>query len=164
MRFARVGDDQWDIVAWLWQAFRNDLAPVVDGFPYADGRYRHDRLADYPGPDREGWLAWSPHPNTGEAAPVAFALVSGIGTLEQAMAEFFVVPAARRGGTGRRLAAHVLAQHPGRWCVAFQDGNPVAGRFWRTVFTEAYGDGWVETEEPVPGRPDVAPDHWIRTT
>jgi len=164
VRFARVADDQWEIVAWLWQAFRNDLAPVVDGFPYADGRYRHTALADYPAPDREGWLAWAPHPNTGELAPVGFATVSGIGTSEQALAEFFVVPAARRGGTGRRLAAHVLAQHPRPWSVAFQDGNASAGTFWRRVWTDAFGDEWTETEEPVPGKPDVPPDHWIRST
>jgi predicted acetyltransferase len=151
-------------VAWLWQAFRNDLAPVVNGLPYADGRYRHDRLEEYPGPEREGWLAWALHPNTGEPAPIGFSLVSGIGTPTQALTEFFVVPAARRGGAGRRLAAHVLACHPRPWSVAFQHDNPAAGHFWRAVFTEAFADGWTETEEPVPGKPDVSPDHWIRTT
>ena len=35
-----VTDDQWPIVAWLWQAFRHDLAPIVRGLPYADGRYQ----------------------------------------------------------------------------------------------------------------------------
>jgi hypothetical protein len=28
----------------------------------------------------------------------------------------------------------------------------------------ARGDGWVDAQEPVPGKPDIAPDHWIRTT
>jgi hypothetical protein len=59
----------------------------------------------------------------------------------------------------------VLAQRPGPWRVAFQDDNEAAGSFWRQVFTEAFGaDGWAETDEPVPNRPGVAPDHWIRTT
>ena len=163
VQFARVEDDQWEIVAWLWQAFRNDLAPVLNAFPYADGRYRHARLEEYPGPDREGWLAWDPHPNTGELAPTGFSLVSGIGTPAQALAEFFVVPAARRGGTGRQLAGHVLAQHPGPWTVAFQHDNEAAGRFWRAVFTTAFDDGWAETEERVPGKPHLPPDHWIRS-
>jgi hypothetical protein len=30
---------QWEIVAWLWQLFRHDLAVVVNGLPYEDGRY-----------------------------------------------------------------------------------------------------------------------------
>ena len=28
---------------------------------------------------------------------------------------------------------------------------------------EAWGDAWTETEEPVPDKPHVPPDHWIRT-
>lgn len=36
-----VAEDQWGIVAWLWQDFRHDLGTVVGGFPYADGRYQH---------------------------------------------------------------------------------------------------------------------------
>ena len=36
----RVGEDEWQIVAWLWQCFRHDLALVVSGLPYADGRYQ----------------------------------------------------------------------------------------------------------------------------
>lgn len=165
VRIAQVGDDQWEVVAWLWQAFRQDLAGgVVDGsFPYGDGRYNARQLADYPGPGREGWLAWSPHPRTGEDAPVGFALVRDIGTPDQALRQFFVVPAARRTGVGARLAAHVLAQHPPPWTVAFQDANAPATAFWRRVFAEAFGESWVESEEPVPGRPDVPPDHWLRT-
>jgi hypothetical protein len=57
-----VADDQWPIVAWLWQDFRHDVAPAVHGFPYADGRYQHALLDTYPGPDRAGYLAWSPQP------------------------------------------------------------------------------------------------------
>jgi predicted acetyltransferase len=161
----RVAPAEWDVVGWLWQAFRNDLAAVVgQSFPHADGRYQHEHLDAYPGPGRAGWLAWAPHPRLGVPAPVGFALVDAIGTPEQSLAEFFIVPAARRGGTGRRLASHVLAQHPAPWTVAFQHDNGAAGHFWRAVFTRTFGDGWVETEEAVPGKPDVPPDHWIRTS
>ena len=65
-----VGDDEWPVVGWLWQDFRHDLAPVVNGFPYADGRYGHERLDEYPKGDGAGYLAWAPHPNTGQEAPV----------------------------------------------------------------------------------------------
>jgi predicted acetyltransferase len=165
VRFAPVGDDQWEIVAWLWQAFRNDMAQVVSqSYPSPDGRYSTTPIDGYPGPGRDGWLAWAPHPRLGDEVPVAFALVSGIGTPEQALAHFFVVPAVRRTGLGRVFAAHVLAQHPAPWTVAFQHDNPGAGTFWRRVWTETYGERWTETEEPVPGKPDVPPDHWVRTT
>jgi predicted acetyltransferase len=165
VRFARVGDDQWEIVAWLWQAFRGDLARIVSqSYPYPDGRYNVRPLEGFPAPGREGWLAWAPHPQLDEDAPVGFALVDGVGTPDQLLAHFFVVSAARRTGVGRALAAHVLAQHPAPWTVAFQHDNTDAGPFWRRVWSDAFGDGWVETEEPVPGKPDVSPDHWIRTS
>ena len=159
-----VAEDQWSIVAWLWQAFRHDLAPVVQAFPYADGRYNHDWVDQYPGPGRAGYLAWSPHPNTGEDAPVAFALLKGLDGDRIEFASFFVVPVTRRGGLGRSVALDVIRRHPGAWEVAFQHDNADAGRFWRRVATEAWADGWTETEEQVPDRHAAPPDHWIRTT
>ena len=159
-----VGDDQWDIVAWLWQDFRHDLAPVVNGFPYADGRYQHAGLDGHPRPDGAGYLVWQPHPNTAEPSPVAFALVTGVGSGRCQLEALFVVPAARRGGLGRRLALDVIGRHPGAWEVGFQHDNLAAGEFWRAVAREVWDDAWAETEEPVPGKPDVPPDHWIRTT
>jgi len=159
-----VADDQWGIVAWLWQDFRHDLGAVVHGFPYADGRYRHEWLDEYPAPDRAGYLAWAPHPNTGEDAPVGFALVRGLDAGSRIMQAFFVVPAARRGGLGRRIALDVIDRHPGPWEIPFQHDNTGAGPFWRRVAEAAWPGAWAETEEPVAGKPDVPPDHWIRTT
>jgi predicted acetyltransferase len=95
---------------------------------------------------------------------VAFALAKGLDASRQELAAFFVVPAARREGLGRQFALDVIGRHPGAWAVGFQHDNLDARRFWRTVATAAWGEGWVETEEPVPGKPEVPPDHWIRTT
>ncbi len=61
------------------------------------------------------------------------------------------------------LAREVIGRHDGQWEIAFQHDNLSAGAFWRRVATAAWADGWAETTEPVPGRPDIAPDHWIRT-
>jgi predicted acetyltransferase len=158
-----VADDQWDVVAWLWQDFRHDVAPVVGGLPYADGRYQHAGLDGHPRADGAGYLVWLPHPHTGEDAPVAFATVTGIGSGRCGMQAFFVVPAARRAGLGRRFALDVIGRHPGAWEIGFQHDNVAAGRFWRVVATAAWGDAWAENEEPVPGKPDVPPDHWIRS-
>ena len=159
-----VADDEWGVVAWLWQDFRHDLGAVVHGFPYADGRYQHAWLDEYPRRDGAGYLVWQPHPNTGEDAPVAFATVRGVGSGTCTMQAFFVVPAARRGGLGRRFALDVIGRHQGAWEVPFQRDNARAAEFWRVVATDAWGDTWTETEEPVPAKPDVPPDHWIRTT
>jgi predicted acetyltransferase len=161
-----VADDEWALVAWLWQAYRSDLAPIVHGLPYADGRYAHGPLDTYPAGDRLGYLALRPHPNTGADAPVGFALVSGIGGERRHMDAFWTAPAARRGGLGRQLAAYVVIEHPGPWTIAFQHDNAAAAGFWRRVAAEhfgAEGEGWTEEQRAVPGRPDVPADHWIES-
>ncbi len=165
MEIERVHADQWGIVAWLWQAYRNDMAHMIpDSLPYPDGRYRHVPLDAHPrSPDHAGFLAWMPHPQADEPAPVGFALVKGITGERRAISGFWIAPGARRGGLGQRLALHAIAAYDGPWEIAFQHDNPGAGEFWRRVATACWGESWTETEEPVPGRPDVPPDHWIRT-
>lgn len=159
-----VGEDQWGIVGWLWQCFRHDLALIVSGLPYADGRYQARELATYPSPDRAGYLAWRPHPKTGEDAPVGFALVDGLTGNRRSLTAFWVAPTARRAGLGMQLALDVIARHPGPWAVAFQHGNHQAGVFWRRVADAAFGHGhWREDLRNVPGLPSAPADHWIET-
>ena len=158
-----VGSEQWPVVAWLWQAYRNDLSPVVGGFPRPDGRYNHTVLDGYPSEDGGGLLAWAPHPNTGEPAPVGFALVDGLCGARRSVAAFYVVPAGRRLGLGRCLALDLLSRYDGPWAIAFQHDNAAAGGFWRAVAGEAFGAAWHEEARAVPGKPHVPPDHWILT-
>ena len=54
----------------------------------------------------------------------------------------------------------MLGRHPGPWEIAFQRDNLAAGRFWRAIAGEAF-ETWTEEARPVPGKPDVPPDHWI---
>lgn len=157
-----VADDQWETVAWLWQLFRHDLAPIVHGLPYADGRYQARQLAGLPSPDTAGYLAWRPHPKTGVDAPVGFAVVDGLLGARRSMVGFWVAPVARRRGLGRLLAIDVLARHPGPWSIGFQHDNTAAGVFWRAVADVVAGPGrWSEVQRPVPGLPDVPPDHFV---
>lgn len=156
-----VRDEEWPVVAWLWQAYRADMAPVVHGLPYADGRFAHRPLDAYPAPDRAGWLLWSPHPNTGEPAPVGFALVSGLDAARRTVDGFWIASSVRRLGVGRAFALDVLRRYDGPWEIAFQHDNAPATRLWRTVATSLWGDAWTEEQRPVPQRPELAPDHWI---
>jgi predicted acetyltransferase len=163
VRVAPVSEDQWTIVGWLWQSFRHDLATVVNGFPYADGRYAHGELDGYPGPGKAGYLAWAPHPNLGQDAPIGFALVDDTDADVHFLTAFFVVPTVRRTGVGQGFAVDVIGRHPGGWRIGFQHDNVAAGAFWRAVAAEAFGKHWTETQVPVPGKPAVPPDHWIAT-
>jgi hypothetical protein len=69
-----------------------------------------------------------------------------------------------KAGTGRLAAGAIVAEHPGRWEVAFQEANAAATRFWRRVATEQAGRDWTEERRAVPGRPDLPPDAWISFT
>jgi hypothetical protein len=159
-----VDDGEWMVVAWLWQCFTHDLATIVSGLPYADGRYQTRGLPDGSSPDVAGYLAWRPHPKTREAAPIGFAIVEGLIQDRRSLAALWVAPVVRCEGVGRQLALDVLARHEGPWTVVFQHENVQAGRFWRQVADRAFGGGtWRELEKPVPGLADAAPDHWIET-
>lgn len=152
------------MLAWLWQCFRHDLALTVSALPYPDGRYQAQDLPHAPGDDYAAYVAWRPHPKTGEPAPVGFAVVDGLKEQRRGLAALWVAPAARRDGLGQQLALDVIGRHPGPWSIAFQHDNATAGRFWRRVAELAFGsDEWHEEERPVPHLPDVAPDHWIKS-
>lgn len=160
-----VADDEWDVVAWLWQLYRHDLATIVHELPYADGRYQHAWLDPLPDPDAAGYLAWTPHPNGGEA-PVGFAIVAGLTEPRRHILAFWTSPVLQRSGLGTRLALDAIGRHDGPWSIAFQCDNVGAGAFWRRVATAAFGTegaAWVEEARPVPGKPDLPPDHWIET-
>jgi predicted acetyltransferase len=160
-----VLDGQWDVVAWLWQLFRHDLATVVNGLPYADGRYQAAALERFPSPDGAGYLAWRPHPRSGQDAPVGFALVDGLEADRRRLLAFWVAPAVRRQGVGRALAAAVLARHEGPWSIGFQHENAGAAAFWREVSDAVFGAGrWREVRRPVPGLPDVPADHFVESS
>jgi predicted acetyltransferase len=147
----------------LWLLFRHDLSAFTGALPDHRGRYRDERLRAA----LAGDPAWAAHVLRLGEAPVGFALVRGLdgagpdgGT--RVLSAFFVVAAARRRGVGLAGALAVLAAHPGPWEVAFQDANAPAVAFWRRVATTIAGDAWSEERRPVPGRPELAPDVWIR--
>jgi predicted acetyltransferase len=147
-----------EALAHLWQLFRHDLSGTTGALPDRHGRYRDERLraalAGDPG--------WGSHLLRLGDAPAGFALVRGLGADVRVLSAFFVVAAVRRRGVGLAAASAVLAAHPGPWEVAFQEANAPAVAFWRRVATTAAPGAWTEERRPVPGRPELPPDVWIR--
>lgn len=159
-----VMDDQWSIVAWLWQAYRHDLASIVNGMPYSNGRYQAALLDEFPSADGAGYIAWRPHPKSAEEAPIGFAIIRGLTDARRSIAGFWVSPVLRREGVGTQFAQLILSRHEGPWTIAFQHDNRAAGAFWRNVANLVFGPGrWSEEERPVPGLPTAPPDHFIES-
>jgi GNAT superfamily N-acetyltransferase len=72
-----------------------------------------------------------------EGRPAGFAMARGLPGGAHEVAEFFVVPAHRRLGVGRRAATALFARLPGSWEVAYDLTNKEACRFWPAVVGEA---------------------------
>lgn len=160
-----VLEEQWPIVAWLWQAYRHDLATIVNGLPYADGRYQAKLLNEFPMVDGAAYLAWRPHTKTGEDAPIGFAVIKGLKGERRSIEGFWVTPVVRREGVGTQFAGRILSRHEGPWTIAFQHDNHGAGIFWRRVANIVFGPGqWSEEQRAVPGLPMAPPDHFIEST
>jgi predicted acetyltransferase len=154
---AMVGDGNRPALDRLYQLYRHDLSEFSGAWPGDDGLFA-SRL--------ERWLAL---PGTAAYLVEADGRLAGFAVVrpyEQggwSLAEFFVVRAARRGGVGGQAARLVLGRHPGSWNIAFQEENPRAARFWRRL-AASVDDEVREERVPVPGRPDLPPDVWLRLT
>ena len=148
------------VVEQLWQLYKHDLSAVVGSLPDAAGRFPSSRLPHYfeAGSDA-GFVL-----RADGGAPIGFCCVQRLGDAGSLMGDFFVVRGARRRGVGTAAAHRLLAMRPGRWAVPFQTANRGAATFWRRIADEAVGTDWSEETLPVPGKPDLPPDVWLRFT
>ncbi len=154
VRLADPGDRP--VLERLWLMFRHDMSEFGGALPNPDGTFRDERLrAAFEDAD------WAPYLLACDGRPAGLAFVRGLTRPTRVLNSFFVVRAARRTGVGLRAVRDVVARHPGRWQVAFQDANPAAVRFWRRAAADIAAAGWNEERRPVPARPDLPPDVWI---
>ncbi|SES45578.1 Predicted acetyltransferase [Pedococcus cremeus] len=158
VRVRRVGPDDRAVLERLWLLFRHDLSRFTGTLPHPDGTFRSERLEA--ALTDAGWAAFLAHHGD---SPVGFAFVRSLERQPFVLNSFFVVAGARRTGVGSQFVHEVLATFPGRWEVAFQEANTVAGHFWRAV-AASHDPRWSEERRAVPGQPDVPPDSWIGFT
>lgn len=132
--------------------------PPSGSLPDEHGRFRQERLdAALSDPD------WAAFVFRVEMATAGFAVVRGLAIETRVISSFFIAQGARRRGLGRAAVESLTGAYPGRWTVAFQDSNTAASLFWRAVATNA-DKHWELEHLPVPGRPDLPADAWVRFT
>lgn len=64
------------------------------------------------------------------------------------MAEFAVLPNARRRGLGQSMAVSVMHQHPGAWEVSIMAGNQAAHIFWPKAIIAAGAENIEKSSDP----------------
>ncbi|WP_329043547.1 GNAT family N-acetyltransferase (plasmid) [Streptomyces sp. NBC_00178] len=152
----RAGADDRDVLERLWPLFLHDLSEFWGVLPNPDGTYRREWLESAIGdPTWLSYLIWS-----GDR-PVGFAFVRALDSDTRVLNSFFVVRGARRSGLGLRAVQSVLAAHPGRWEIAFQEENEGAARFWRRVASEVAGETWTEERRPVSRKSELSTNTWV---
>jgi predicted acetyltransferase len=149
--------DDRPVLERLWLMFRHDMSEFRGVLPRPDGTFRSERLLTaFDDAD------WEPYLLVSNEYPAGLALVRGLTGQTRILSSFFVVRGARRAGLGLRAVQDLVARHPGRWEVAFQDADAAAAAsFWRRVATEIAGGAWDEERRPVPDQPGLPPDTWI---
>ncbi len=144
----------------LWQLYRHDLSEFRGSLPDRNGLFHTRPLAPFlaDDPDRRAYVFER------DGGPVGFGLVGRMTTGPRLMFEFFVVRAVRGQGVGAAAAEALFALHPGDWEIPFQEENATAARFWRGVTARAARDGVREERRPVPGKPHIPDDVWLKIT
>lgn len=124
----------------MFQLYGAELAPMVNLQP-VDGVFPYPHFDDY-WRDEARWPVWA----VVDGARIGFALLRFASELNaMQMAEFFILPAHRRGGGGLNFARGLLTRFPGPWKIRQIVANKGATAFWRRV-VEPYG----YTEETFP--------------
>jgi predicted acetyltransferase len=117
----------------MFQIYAAELAPMVNLRP-VDGVFPYIYFNDY-WRDDQRWPFWAVE----NGVRIGFALVRFAAELDaMQMAEFFILPAHRRGGRGMAFARSLLTRFPGPWKIRQIGANTGATAFWRRV-EEPYG-------------------------
>jgi predicted acetyltransferase len=112
----------------MFQIYAAELAPMVGVTPI-DGIFPYPPFDEY-WRDETRWPFWA----VADGTRIGFALVRFASEHDaMQMAEFFILPAHRRGGGGLNFARGLLVRFPGPWKIRQILANTGATAFWRRV-------------------------------
>ncbi|MBS0274022.1 MAG: GNAT family N-acetyltransferase [Proteobacteria bacterium] len=133
LQFAAVPPSEKADLWAMFQIYAAELAPMVNLQPVG-GAYPYAYFDDY-WQDEQRWPFWAIQ----DGKQIGFALVRFAPEHDaMQMAEFFILPAHRRGGAGSNFAKGLLTRFPGPWKIRQILANKAATAFWRRV-VEPYG-------------------------
>jgi predicted acetyltransferase/predicted N-acetyltransferase YhbS len=148
-----VTEDERSLLGNLLQLYIHDFSSIRPVELADDGRYPYRHFdAYFTDPQRRAWIIQH------GGLPAGFAMVRELEGGRREVAEFFVARAHRRRAVGRRAAAAMFEELPGRWELRHDLDNDEASVFWPAVI-EAAAAGPVE--RLVLGPPDNPVEHAV---
>lgn len=117
----------------MFQLYGAEMAPMAN-MKLTGGDIPYEHFDDY-WRDAQRWSFWAVR----DGQRIGFALIR-FAPEHNAMqvAEFYVLPQHRRGGTGLSFAHALMTRYPGPWKMRQMITNPGAIAFWRRV-AEPFG-------------------------
>lgn len=116
----------------LSQHYEAEFSPLTGKVPNEYGLYAITPLDQY----HIGYLCYLE-----PGRPIGFVVID-IGRPRLDIAEFYVIPTARRLGWGKKIARAAFQRYPGEWQVRQITGADVAHRFWLAAIQDFCGENF----------------------
>jgi len=156
LRVERLRPREVDVLCRLYDAYLEEIVGLGASYRRRrDGRWEYQAPGGRWGPDHlDYWLAESDDHavlmlRLGRTV-LGFAMI-GLrpaawmsGGTDACLAEFFVIPSARRRGVGEAAARRILRRWRGRWEISEVTGNAPAIAFWRRTIGRLTGGRFEE--------------------
>lgn len=135
-----------------------DVRPLAradrDAFTAMFPPYFAEIAPQIPVPDRTAIARWWTDPDrkalTLHVPEIAgFVLIRHLQDGAHELSEFYIVPARRRRGLGRRMLTAVLPRFPGRWQLGLAAGSAAAKAFWSPALAACPNVGHIRTGPPL---------------
>ena len=131
-----ITDHNREVFERLIQDYEEEFSPLTGKTKKANGQYDLD--TDWR-PPNEGYC-WKENSQI-----MGFVIKDTVDEYAD-IGEFYIIPAYRKKGIGRKMAFAIFDQHRGLWQVRQIQKAELAKKFWRSVINEYTGGNYVEIE------------------
>ncbi len=137
IRLQRVSEKDRDLLWNINQKYLYEMTAFYDDIMDKNGNYHYGYFEDYfTDPKRSAYLIYNVQSNSDEVL-IGFAFLcpySNIGkNPDYTMAEFTIFPAYRKNHFALEAAKLILAKHPGKWEIKYNERNRAAKKLWNSL-------------------------------